>query len=57
MGILIEVKEKMNANKYCHILGDRMVEISEKLEIVVGEQYFQQDSNPKHTSKRATQLF
>ena len=25
MGMLIEVKEKMNANQYCQILGDRMV--------------------------------
>ena len=40
MGMLIEVKEKMNANQYCQILGDRMVESLEKLEIVVDEQYF-----------------
>ena len=46
MGMLIEVKEKMNANQYCQILGDSC-----------GEQYFQQDNNPKHTSKKATQLF
>ena len=57
MGMLIEVKEKMNANQYCQILGDRIVESSEKLEIVVGKQYFQQDNDPKHTSKKATQLF
>ena len=57
MGMLTEVKEKMNANQYCQILGDRMVESFEKLEIVVDEQYFQQDNDPKHTSKKATQLF
>ena len=57
MGMLIEVEEKMNSNQYCQILGDRMVESFEKLEIVVDEQYFQQDNDPKHTSKKATQLF
>ena len=57
MGMLTEVKENMNANQYCHILGDRMVESFEKLEIVVDEQYFQWDNNPKHTSQKATQLF
>ena len=40
MGMLIEVKKRMNANQYCQILGDRMVESFEKLEIVKGEQYF-----------------
>ena len=25
MGMLIEIREKMNANQYCQILGDRMV--------------------------------
>ena len=34
MGMIIEVKKKMNANQYCQILGDRMVESFEKLEIV-----------------------
>ena len=57
MGMLIEVEEEMNVNQYCQILGDRMVESFEKLEIVVGEQYFQQDNDPKHTFKKATQLF
>ena len=57
MGMLIEIKEKMNPNHYCQILGDSMMESFEKLEIVVGEQYFQQDNDPKHTSKKAIQLF
>ena len=47
----------MNSNQYCQILGDRMVETFEKLEIVVGVQYFQQDNDPKDTSKKAIQLF
>ena len=53
MGMLIEVKEKMNANQDCQIFGDKMVESFKKSEIVVGEQYFQQDNDPKHTSKKA----
>ena len=40
IGMLIEVKGKINADPYCQILGDRMVESFEKLEIVVGKQYF-----------------
>ena len=57
MGMLIEVKEKINASQYCQILGDRMMESFEKLEIAVGEQYVQQDNDSKHTSKKAIQLF
>ena len=41
MGMLIEVEGKMNANQYCQILGDRMVESFRKSEIVLGKQYFQ----------------
>ena len=33
------------------------VESFENLEMVEGEQYFQQNNDPKHTSKKATQLF
>ena len=54
MWMLIEVEEKMNSNQ---IFGDRMVESFEKLEIVEGEQYFQQDSNPQPTFKKAMQFF
>ena len=57
MGMLIEVKGKINANQYCQIVGDRIMESFEKLEMVEGEQYFQQNNNSKHTSKKATQLF
>ena len=40
MGMLIEAKEKINANQYCQILGDRMVESFKKSDIVVDEEYF-----------------
>ena len=48
--MLIEVIEKMDADKYCQILSDGMVESFEKLEIEEGEQYLQQDNDFKHTS-------
>ena len=51
VGMLIKVEKKMNANQYCQILGDGVVvESFEKLEMEEGEQYFQQDNDPKHTS-------
>ena len=53
--MIIEVEGKINADKYCQILSDGMVESFEKLEMQKGEQYFQQDNDPKHTSQEATQ--
>ena len=38
-------------------LGDGVVESFEKLEMDEGEQYFQQDNDPKHTSQKATEWF
>ena len=52
--MLVEVQEKMNAEQYCKILGKRMVESIEKLKVEEGERYFQQDNDPKHTSKQVT---
>jgi hypothetical protein len=48
--ILIEVKVKMDADQYCQIWGDGMVETFEILKMEEGEWYFQQDNTPKHTS-------
>ena len=48
---------KINAEQYCEILEDGMVESSKALEMEKGEQYFQQDNDPKHTSKQAKQWF
>ena len=53
VGKLVEVQEKMNAEQYCEILEDGMVESFEKLEIKEEERIFQQDNDPKHTSKMA----
>ena len=47
----------MNADQYCQILGDGVVESFEKLEMEEGEQSFQQDNDPKHTSWKAAEWF
>ena len=57
VGMLVEVEEKMNADQYCQILSDGVVESFEKLEMEEGEWYFQQDNDPKHTSRKATEWF
>ena len=57
VGKLVEVQGKMNAELYCEILEDGMVESFEKLDMEEDECYFQQDNDPKHTSRRATQWF
>ena len=42
----------MDAVQYCEILEDGVVESFEKLEVAEEERIFQQDNDPKHTSKR-----
>ena len=47
---------KMNGGQYCQILEDRMEESFDKLEMEEDECYFQQDNDPKHTSKQAAHV-
>jgi hypothetical protein len=54
---LVEVQEIMNAEQYCEILEDVLVESFEKLEMEEEERISQQDNDPKHTSKRAQKWF
>ena len=39
------------------VLEEGLVESFETLEMEEGEHYFQQDNNPKHTSKKAKKWF
>ena len=41
VGILVEVQGKMNAEQYCEILDQGVVESFEKLEMEEEERYFQ----------------
>ena len=57
VGVLTEVQGTMDAEQYCEILDGGVVESFEKLEMPEGERTFQQDNDPKHTSKKATKWF
>lgn len=57
VGILTEVEGKMDAKQYVDILERGLLESVEKLEMNSEAFYFQQDNDPKHTSKKAFKWF
>ena len=56
-GIISEVEGKMDAKQYINILEGGLLESAQKLEISEGDLIFQQDNDPKHTSKHAQKWF
>ena len=53
VGVLSEVEGKMDAEQYVAILEEGLLQSMEESWIHEGEVIFQQDNDPKHTSRRA----
>ena len=56
-GVLTEVEGKMGAKQYVEILDGEVLDSLEKLGLDRETFYFQQDNDPKHTSKLASKFF
>jgi hypothetical protein len=56
-GMLLEIEGKMNSDQYMDILEEGVEASFEKLGIKEGNRIFQQDNDPKHTSKKLQKYF
>ena len=57
LGKLIEVQRIVDVQQYCDISDDGLEKSFAKLKMKKGKRMVQQDNDPKHTSKKATQWF
>ena len=57
VGVLTEVEGKMDVKQYVEILDGEVLDSLEKLGLDRETFYFQQDNDPKHTSKLASKFF
>ena len=57
VGRLAEVEGKMNADQYVSILEDNLLPSMEESGFSAEDVIFQQDNDPKHTSRKATKWF
>lgn len=57
VGYATRIEGKMDAQLYTDILGDELLKSLEWFKLNVEDVYFQQDNDPKHTSKMAKKWF